>query len=421
VGRVFAAALVGLALGVPSVAHATTVRFYPEDELTLTDAYFDVSDGTGQRNDLAITIRRAGLTVVEHGSAPLRAGHGCRRRGGRRVTCSGRALVEIEAGRGADRLLVRCHGVDVDVAGGPGDDRLAVRGGCPAGMQGEGGRDALTGDGAGQWMSGGGARDRLAGGGGDDRIYGDGNPRYRGDDLIDGGGGDDVVAYDERHAPVHVDLARGTGGGRHEHDRLRGVEDVFGGSAPDVLEGDGGPNRLLGANGNDVLVGRGGDDRLSGGDDRDYFDDKQPDRFRCGSGTDVVVFPARRALRHDCERMQERWPLDARSVPTRPRRAGRHRVAVPVVCQRELTSCRRSVEVRAGKRILGRTDPVAKRGGLHWVAVSLHGRARRGEPLTIEVGGSDTDRYDDTSSYAFTWRIGCTGAPPFDACRAGAG
>ena len=48
-----------------------------------------------------------------------------------------------------------------------------------------------------------------------------------------GGPGRQLVSYDEKTAPVEVDLTRATGQGTSgEGDEIRGVEDVLGGKAP---------------------------------------------------------------------------------------------------------------------------------------------------------------------------------------------
>jgi hypothetical protein len=413
--------VIALVLALPAGAQAATVRFWPEDDLTLTDAYFEVRDSAGENNDLAIAAGRR-LVVVERGNAPLKAGHGCRRRNKRTVVCAGRVDVEVYAGGGDDSVSIRCPRTRLmNVAGGRGADRIHTRGACPAGMQGGPGEDVLQGGLGEQYAAGGAGSDRLAGGAGADLLWGDGTGG-RGNDVIDGGRGRDTVLYDERSAGVRVDLQRGVGGRGHERDRLWRIEDAVGSGAGDVLLGDAHQNRLWGVNGADRLFGRGGHDLLDGGGlfNRSFpVDDGKRDRFGCGSGDDIVVFPARAVLPVDCESMQDYTPLNERTVPIRPRPRDGHRVAVPVVCDPYAKSCRRSVRVRAGGKLLGHTGPVTVRAGLSWVVVRLRGRPRLDGSLTIRVGGKDEQPDGGPIPYRFAWRLGCAGAPPGDACRAG--
>jgi hypothetical protein len=337
------------------------------------------------------------------------------------VVCAGRVDVEVYAGGGDDSVSIRCPRTRlVNLAGGRGADRIHTLGACPAGMQGGPGDDVLEGGLGVQYAAGGAGSDRLAGGAGADLLWGDGTGG-RGNDVIDGGRGRDTALYDERRAGVRVDLRRGVGGRGRERDRLWRIEDVVGSKAGDVLLGDAHPNWLWGLKGADLLIGGGGADRLDGGGEftRYEYDDGEPDRFRCGSGEDLVVFPARAVLPIDCESMQDETPLNERTVPIRPRPRAGHRVAVAVVCDPYAKSCRRSLRVRAGGKLLGRTGPVTVRAGLSWVVVRLRGRPESDGSVRIEVDGKDEQRESVASPYRFAWRLGCAGAPPGDVCRAG--
>lgn len=136
----------------------------------------------------------------------------------------------------------------------------------------------LTGDGADNVLLGGGGADVLNGGGGDDRVGGGiGNDALyggSGDDILRGGPGDDQVvgnegaqdsvSYLDAGAPVHIDLAAGTGTGEGT-DAISGVEGASGSRFSDVLTGDGASNDLLGHQGNDLISGGPGADFLGGG------------------------------------------------------------------------------------------------------------------------------------------------------------
>jgi Ca2+-binding RTX toxin-like protein len=112
--------------------------------------------------------------------------------------------------------------------------------------------DTLTGEGSANVINGFDGADRLTGG--------------LGDDTLSGGSGSDTADYASSTAAVTVALDQGTqdtiGAGT---DTLLGFENLTGGSAADVLAGDGAPNAIRGLAGNDVVDGRGGDDGLDGG------------------------------------------------------------------------------------------------------------------------------------------------------------
>ena len=135
--------------------------------------------------------------------------------------------------------------------------------------------DVLTGDGGDNWLWGSTSRDAdgvvtglnndtLSGGGGDDLLTVGG-----GDHLLDGGDGIDTVRYSENGGPetgVTISLAlqgaaQATGAGSWT---LTGIENLSGGTADDVLVGDGAANVLAGEAGNDSLSGGGGNDELYG-------------------------------------------------------------------------------------------------------------------------------------------------------------
>jgi len=131
--------------------------------------------------------------------------------------------------------------------------------------------------------------ERLEGGDGDDTLIGGGGP----DDLF-GGPGTDLASYEDRGAPVHVNLAEpGNDGEPGENDYVReDVERVEGGSGDDTLLGDGKANVLLGRAGNDRLAGAEGDDLLVGGSGNDQLSGDVGNDTLFGSGGNDLLFGA---------------------------------------------------------------------------------------------------------------------------------
>ena len=142
-------------------------------------------------------------------------------------------------------------------------------------LSGTGFGDTLTGDGGDNWLWGSAStltdgtivttnNDTLDGGGGNDLLtVGIGNH------SLTGGSGTDTVAFTENGAPetaITVSLllqgaAQATGNGSWT---LTGIENLSGGTANDMLTGDGNANVLAGDQGNDVLSGGAGNDILYG-------------------------------------------------------------------------------------------------------------------------------------------------------------
>jgi Ca2+-binding RTX toxin-like protein len=123
--------------------------------------------------------------------------------------------------------------------------------------------------------------DTFVGNGNQNEFMGSG-----GNDAIDGRGGFDFALYNSATVRIRANLGTGqvTGQGT---DGLAKVEGVVGGTANDVLRGNGKVNTLYGLRGNDVL--RGGDkpDLLFGGPGADeLFGDAGRDDLRGGPGPD---------------------------------------------------------------------------------------------------------------------------------------
>jgi Ca2+-binding RTX toxin-like protein len=210
----------------------------------------------------------------------------------------------IVAGAGDNRIYgmggndTICAGAGEDtVHGGRGND--AIFGGA--------GKDTVFGERGSDDLHGGAASDRLFGATGNDRV--DGGPGGRdevdggpGDDMVDGGpgssdvvfggvgndrvdggpGAHDIASYKGVGGPIAVDLGAGTVRGA-ERERLRGIEDVLGGSGEDVLVGAAAtPNRLDGGPGEDRLLAVGGGDRAMGGPGSDACSGPFIEKVSCG-------------------------------------------------------------------------------------------------------------------------------------------
>ncbi|GHC48311.1 calcium-binding protein [Neogemmobacter tilapiae] len=173
------------------------------------------------------------------------------------------------------------------------------------------GKDQLWGTSGNNRLSGGGGNDTINGALGTDLLYGDaGNDRliqyngftrmYGGDgndsflidfstdagsELLGGAGARDVLNLDSGFA-WDVDLAakraRVTDGITQKQYGLQQIEDVSGGSAADVIRGDGQANRLRGFGGIDTLDGRGGNDTIIADGGGPY------ERYNGGAGFDTL-------------------------------------------------------------------------------------------------------------------------------------
>ncbi|NOU35030.1 MAG: calcium-binding protein [Polyangiaceae bacterium] len=139
--------------------------------------------------------------------------------------------------------------------------------------------DNITGGPGNNTITGGLGADTLSGGAGDDVFVA--LAATDGADIISGGTGSDTMDYRLRTAAITATLdgatTSGLGGGS-EGDILGAacaaplpyvgctdVENIWGGTAADVLTGNGSANELVGGTGNDTLSGGAGDDVLEGG------------------------------------------------------------------------------------------------------------------------------------------------------------
>ena len=121
--------------------------------------------------------------------------------------------------------------------------------------------DTLTGDGLANVLSGGAGTDTLKGGAGADTLDGGANGDFA--DYRDKVNSVDVTLNGANDATVKV-------GGVAE-DTVRNIENVYGGTAGDVLRGDSFANYFYGHLGNDLLSGGGGNDTLVGAQGADTF------------------------------------------------------------------------------------------------------------------------------------------------------
>jgi len=165
-------------------------------------------------------------------------------------------------------------------------------------------------------------REILIGGNGNDRLTGLGGTDVfvegaapSGSDTIAGGGGIDLVDYSQRSKRVDVrmdDLTRNDGEAGELDFIDPNTNDVFGGSAGDLLVGGAGANTLVGNAGDDALHGNGGADDLIGGagadflaggteDDRINASDNVADTIRCEGGTDTLTADLRDDDATGCE------------------------------------------------------------------------------------------------------------------------
>lgn len=335
-GRLLLASLTAAALlGSAGSAGAAEVHLGPDpnDERVAPDPWFFVTGAPGETNNLTVRAAADGTSVtVADAGATLTSGAGCVAVDAHDARCTpppGSYLGRIWAGvvslgDGSDTAQLDVPAAPaadgstwafVRATGGTGDDAVTLTpGSASSRLDGGAGDDSLTGAGADDALRGGPGADRLRAGGGFDTLTG--GP---GSDLLDGGPGRDSSSWEDHRTGVRASLPKRLATGRSgERDRLRGIEDLFGGSGPDVLIGDRHPNRLqdgggekvadklYGGGGDDTLESFGGADRLSGGAGNDGFDPVGGGaHLTCGAGTDSVGRPQDAPfVPNDCERVE---------------------------------------------------------------------------------------------------------------------
>lgn len=363
--RVLALAIALAAVIPVGPAAAATARLipYPAPDRYRSDfAVVEYTAESAERNVIT-TSTQPHLTIRDTG-AVIAAGDGCTALSPHEVRCEMAgfpvSIVKVDAGDMSDVVTLGGATPIADANGGAGDDELRANehGGT---LSGGDGQDTLTGGSGDDTLRGGADGDALRGERGNDYLTGDldtgiSTPAA---DLFDGGEGTDTISYAGHGAPIVVDLGDpSTDGARGEGDVVRGIENVTGGRASDVIRGDSGRNRLWGQGGDrrsqdgDRLVGRGGDDelegsggadalvggsghdklfagpgsdRVSGGPGDDFInvhnDRRDLDKAMCGDGDDRVLGPrGRDYVGGDCERI-EYFAVHARFPSASARRA----------------------------------------------------------------------------------------------------
>ena len=195
-------------------------------------------------------------------------------------TAGSAVTVRFDTGTGSGNDASGDRFTDVEgVFGSDFNDLIIGRDGVNTNLQGFDGDDRLIG------LSG---SDVLEGGEGNDRLEGRG-----GADIMRGGNGLDIADYrfGESGITVRLDIERGIGGDA-DGDRLFSIEVVFGTDFDDVLVGAVGINSNLQAfGGNDRVIGLDGDDVLYGGDGNDNLEGRGgADILRGGDGVDSVDY-----------------------------------------------------------------------------------------------------------------------------------
>ena len=264
--------VIGLSLVVTSPAGATS--------LTGTTSLI-YTGSPGDADSVLVTLSGSSLTFNPVGDAAkvwtLDAGSNCSQNGSTFVvTCTGAANkpITFNVGDLRDQIFLSNVSALVTFNGSSGDDAVSGSAGLLHASGGPG-DDALGGGPGGSTLNGDAGEDMLFGGSGADDAQ--------------GGAGSDTMSYAGQTAgtTVTLDDAAGDGSAGSKNDNVHSdVEDVVGGTGPDVLTGSGGPNRLLGGGGADVIDGGPGPDFLLGGagDDQLHSHDGAVDSVQCGDG-----------------------------------------------------------------------------------------------------------------------------------------
>jgi Ca2+-binding RTX toxin-like protein len=269
----------GLAAVLAPAAQAATSVVANHIDGTLT-----VTAAPGKTN--AITVNRPGPFVINDTGDTVSAGSGCTQIDERTVSCSvGRIrTVSVLSGDLDDRIFYNPEGAAGALRGQAGNDLIRL------------GAAARSSD-----LNGGAGNDSLWGAAGNDFFDGG-----EGADVFTGGTGIDAVSYRARTTPVIADIdGVADDGAAGERDNIRtDIENLYGGTANDVLTGSAASNRLFGAEGNDTLNGLGGlldvlepgagNDTLNGngGDDIASYGPggDGSDRFSGGTGRDTASY-----------------------------------------------------------------------------------------------------------------------------------
>jgi Ca2+-binding RTX toxin-like protein len=216
----------------------------------VANSTLDYSAGTGERNDVRVSLASDTYTIVDTG-AVITPAAGCNSVDAHRVTCpaTGVSFLIVDARDQSDAVSVSVSAsTSPIVQGGTGNDTLV----------GGAGADFLDGDAGNDILAGGDAGDVLTGGLGADTLSG-------------GSGAFDTASYFNRGQGVVADIGGGANDGNPgdgppgARDNIQSdIENIAGSQGNDVLTGDAGRNSLWGGLGRDILSGGDGDDSLSG-------------------------------------------------------------------------------------------------------------------------------------------------------------
>jgi Ca2+-binding RTX toxin-like protein/uncharacterized protein YkwD len=166
-------------------------------------------------------------------------------------------------------------------------------------LRGGAGADKLTGDGNANKLEGNAGNDTIDGGAGIDEVFGgDGNDILVGGlgaDKYDGGAGNNTVTFAGVTTYTYIDLQAGKGfnGAESNGDTYTNIQNVIGGNAGGLLNGNDEINILTGGNGNDLIVGNPSGvgsvgDTLNGGGGDDTIIAFAGDKLDGGLGNDTL-------------------------------------------------------------------------------------------------------------------------------------
>ncbi|KAA1421286.1 hypothetical protein F0U44_02955 [Nocardioides humilatus] len=189
---------------------------------------------------------------------------------------------DYNGGADTDKVLYnsRAQSVNITLAGaaddgsaGEADDLIGIEdatgGGKADTIVGTAGPNTLLGGGAGDTITDGPGADDVNGGGGNDTFVQ--AVTVDNGDTFNGGPGTDTINYSARNVQIVLTLGSGTSddGAVGEGDWLIAIENAFGGTTGDTLNGSPADNVLRGGGGSDVIKGFGGADQLFGDDASD--------------------------------------------------------------------------------------------------------------------------------------------------------
>jgi serralysin len=181
------------------------------------------------------------------------------------LTVTGADEIGVIVGtEGGDLLLGTSQADMIDARGG--SDLVYAAGGDDV-VLGGAGNDLLLGDGGDDTIDGGAGVDVIGGGSGDDVLIGG-----AGGDILSGGAGSDTASYATATTAIVANLAALSGSlGDAAGDIFLLIENLTGGTAGDILIGNGGANVLDGGGGADLIGGGLGNDTFIGGSGSDHF------------------------------------------------------------------------------------------------------------------------------------------------------